>query len=251
MPELLIKIKRDERPDPAFQDGDIMCAMNELHIKNTHAQLLCHKNLIGFNGDGLRPENSLTEMYLASVKQYKFQRVSNTEVKRIDLATLKEETLSGTPNAKGEYIDVDLYISRRLQHDKHLIFGTEDNEIWYGGRTLITTATHITVWNGIESTSLHREVNYTKWPWTDAEMRNYLVLTVDDFDNDTRATLEESVYNQLSLDNEILKKRHHKVDWKNLASLGVTESNILDKDLKIDIRDSVDFLRSSIVEIKP
>lgn len=249
MPELIIKTSTNGL-DPAWQDGDIIHAMNDLRIHDVHAQHICHKNLIGFNGDGLRPANSLTEMYLSKVKQYKFERVSAKEMKRITLATLDEEILSDIPNAKGQAIHVGLYIQRRLLHAKHMIFGTPGAEVWYGGRTRATTAIIDDIWTLIEANTLYLKANFGKFPWGLNDQMDHLVITVDDFDNAVRSELESSIYD--NADPPVMtKRRKNKVDWKNLP--GMTQKIIDDTladGVKVDISDTFSFSRSQIVDAK-
>jgi hypothetical protein len=249
MAELILKTSTNG-PDPQWQDGDIIHAMNDLRIHDVHAQHICHKNLIGFNGDGLRPVNSLTEMYLANTRQYKFERISAAELKRIDLTTLDEEVLSDTPNAKGEYIDVVLYLQRRKQHPKHLIFGSSGSEIWYGGRTLITDTRIDGIWTLIESQTANLRADHDKFPWGKEDQKDHLVITVDDFDNTVRAELEVQVYD-IADPPVMTKRRKNKVDWRNLP--GLTQKIIddtLDNGVEVEIRDTFSFTRSQIVEAK-
>lgn len=254
MPELIIKTSTNGI-DPAWQGDDIIHAMNDLRIHDVHAQHICHKNLIGFNGDGLRPANSLAEDYLSAVRQYKFERISQTELRRTNLFTLSIDVISNTPNINGESIDVALYIRRRKQHAKHLIFGKPGTEYWYGGRTRITTAKIDDVWTQIEAKTSNLKANFGKFPWGLNDQKDHLVITVDDFDNAVRAELESSVYDiPLTPDDGpvLLKRRKNQVDWKNLP--GLTQKIIDDVNntgTKVDIRDTFSFTRSQIVVIKP
>ena len=251
MAELIIKTSTNG-PDPQWQDGDIIHAMNDLRIYDVHAQHICHKNQIGFNGDGLRPANSLTEMYLSRVMQYKFERISAKEMKRITLATLDEEVLSDKPNAKGEAIHIALYIQRRLQHNKHMIFGTPGGEVWYGGRTNATTAVIDDVWTEIESRTANLKADFGKFPWGKEDQKDHLAITVDDFDNAERSALESPMYDNTGVEPVITKRRRNKVDWRNLP--GMTQKIIDDTlavSVKVDIRDTFSFSRSQIVDAKP
>lgn len=247
MAELILKTSTNG-PDPAYQDGDIIHAMNDLRIYDVHAQHICHKDEIGFNGDGLRPANSLTEMYLTKCRQYKFERISITEIKRITLATMDEEILSDKLNADGEQMNVALYIRRRKEHGKHLIFGTAGSEVWYGGRTSQTTAISDDIWNEIESRTAYLKTNYNRWPFTGNEKRQHLILAVDDFDNVTRGSLEESEYDR---DGGIVKRRKNKVDWHSIGLSAAEIDDVLDPDKEVDIRESRTFDRATIIEAKP
>lgn len=250
MAELILQTS-DNGPDPAWRNNDIIHGMNDLRIHDVHAQHICHKNLIGFNGDGLRPANSLTEMYLSKVKQYKFERISVKEIKRIVLATLSEEILSEKPNAKGHAIDVGLYIQRRLLHDKHMIFGTLGAEVWYGGRTRATTAVIGDVWTEIEAKTPNLKADFGEFPWGLNDQKDHLVITVDDFDDAERNELESSIYDDKVDPPVLLKRRKNSVDWESLPGLTAKIIDDVKTDgLKVDIRDDFSFTRSQIVEAK-
>ena len=249
MAELCIKIKRDK--PSKYEDGDIIFAPNNRRIKDVHAQVICHPKKMGFNGDGLRIANCLLDTYKSKVMQYKFQRVSAKEIKRITLATMDEEIISDVPNAKKEAIDVPLFVARRLRSDRHQIFGTKGSEYWYGGHTDASLAKLAPVWAAIESKTAYREADHTKWPFTEGELKNYLCVAVDDFDNETRGDLESPLTDDKDPENIVtLKHRKHKVDWQNLALSTVIKDSILAKGVKVDIRDSIAFARSVIVGVK-
>jgi hypothetical protein len=231
-----------------------MLAMNQHKIQSVHAQHICHIKNMGFNSDGLRPIDCLTDVLLKNVYKYKFQRISQTEIKRITLATLEEEIIGPKPNAKGEYMHVASFIRRRKQHARHRIFGAEDNEYWYGGSINDSLTKRLPVWQEIEARTGLKKADYTKWPWTEAEMRKYLITPVDDF-NDIEQSELESPLTQGDPDKgeEIvkLKRRKNQVLWK--TKLGLTtkfKKDIEDKTKKIDMRDTNEFVRASIITQK-
>jgi hypothetical protein len=252
MAELIIKTST-HGPDPAWQHQDIIDAMNDLRIYDLHAQHICHKNLIGFSPNGLRPSDSLTEIYLSSVKPYKFERISEKEVKRTTLATLHEDILSDKPDAKGQAIDVIIYLygdvdnPGRLADPKHTIFGTTGNEVWYGGTSTITAVAVNNIWSEIEARTLLRKVDHGLFPWGREDMKNHLVITVDDFDNSARNELESSLYDN-AIPPHLEKRRKNKVAWKALS--GLTAQNITDiqtPGLAVDIRENYSFILSQII----
>lgn len=247
MAELILNV-HDGDTSISYKNGDIIHAMNDLHISNVHLQTICHKNEIGFNTDGLRPLNSLTEIYLQNVRQYKFERISMEEIRRTDLWTHDVDILSNTPNDNGEYINAREYIERRIKHKRHLIFGTAGNEIWYGGRTNASTRAVNEVWQVVESRTAYRKSNFTRWPLTDVELKHYLAISVDNFSNSECTEIESSV---LGLEGELIYRRRYKVDWEN--DLGLDTGNIFDvkdKTKTVDIRELSTFLRSNIIQNK-
>ena len=179
MAELIIKIGT-RGPDPVYQDGDIISAYHNRAIRSLHAQHICNPNNFGFKPDGLRSD-SLAKFFFETTRKYRMERISRTQVNRINIATLEAETISDVPNAKGEYIDVGLFLRRKLLHPKHLIFGTPGNEIWYGGATDYTNANLDVVWTGIESRTTNVESDFRLCPLGIQDKKSFLALRVDDF----------------------------------------------------------------------
>ena len=222
-------------------DGDVLVAINNRRIQSIHAQHICHKDKVGFNADGYREPGTLLETMLSKTRQYKFVQQSNcTDVKRIDLATLDEETLNKTPNASGEYIDVPLYLQRRLRHSKHLIFGSNDgvcNEYWYGGNETFSQAAVNDIWTEIEARTPNRKADFNKWPFSDTELKHYLILPVEDMtDAEANALVEETpnggkkkffpywLHNELApLGMEVIRNKNVKKDVRSLTPFALTD----------------------------
>lgn len=253
MAELMLKIKRDAIPDPAYQDGDIMCALNDRRILDVHTQHVCSKRLAGFNSEGLRPANSLTAAYLESVMQYKFERISRNEVRRVNLWTAEETVLSNTPNHSNEHIDVALYLSRRRSHSEHLIFGVRGSEFWYGGYTNASLSRLSTVWDTIESRTPHKRASYTRWPFTANELKNYLILSVPDFTDLEGSILTSPVLDEsdlTKLESVIVKRRKRYIAWKDLADSSIVVDDILNRNKTVDIRSAKQFDRTTLIQEK-
>ena len=93
--------------------------------------------------NGLRDETTLHYLLCTMTRQYKMRRISNNEIERtrfftkdstgVTRSTVKD-TLNDTSNKNGERINVSLFVSRRLKHDRHNIFGETGSEEWFGGR---------------------------------------------------------------------------------------------------------------------
>lgn len=252
MAEFCLKVKRDEIPEPAYQDGDIIVAVNDRRIKDVHAQHICNRKLAGFNKDGLRPSGSLPEVYLSKIYTFKFERVSKTEIRRTNLLTLEEDILSGTPNQKGEQIDVELFITRRKKHHNHAIFGKPGEEYWFGGYQDNSDTKLDEVWQEIEARTAFRKVNHTKWPFTPHELRQFLVLPVNNFTIEEETELTASVIDR---EGNILKKRKNSINWRDLLGKTPLENDptlekILDKNISVDIRGKGLFERSTVVRVK-
>lgn len=231
MPELILKVGNDQAPD-RYQDGDIICAFNRRRIRACHAEMICHVKHVSFNGDGLNPADSLPVHWFENTHQFKFERVSNKEIRRTNLLTLEEDIISDVPNEKGEYMDVPLYLARRKKHEMHRIFGTEGNEFWYGGNVDASNTKLDKVWEKIEELTVKREADHQLWPLSSTEKKHFLALPVDDFTEEERGEYESS-----ELDNEgrVIKKRNNKVNYALLVSVQKL-LNIQDKTKEVDLR---------------
>jgi len=234
MAELLLKIK----DTPTYDDGDIVCAFNDRRISQVHVQHICHPTTVGFNSDGMRDHDTLVEVFLANTYQFKFERVSKTEVKRYNLLTGDVDLISDTPNADGEYMDVEMFIKRRRGHKRHLIFGSFGNEIWYGGRSDCSAEKLDTVWADIEDRTDERKADHNLWPLTNLEKCHFLGLSVDAFDDDEAGVLTES-----EMDNNdpekpvVIKKRKKVVVYKDMTVISAgTQGHIANPDILVDVR---------------
>jgi len=245
MAEILLRV-RDTPANNGTKDGDIICAATDLRIKHVHADAICSRSIAGFNQHGLRDPLTLIDSYLQNTSTYKFQRTDETVADRVLLADGTTEEISLQPNARGEYMDVPLFILRRLKHARHLIFGTPGSEYWYGGRQIINHAALNKVWHKIETDTPEREVDHRSFPLTDAEKRGWFAMTVDDGDEPVFEGLIEPL---VDIDGNAIKKRKHFVVWQDLVTAPMQEE-ILDRTCEHDHREIDNYVRSSIVRTK-
>lgn len=248
MAELLLKVGT-VGPDPLYQDGDIVCAFNQKRIKHVHAQHICHIKNFGFNIFKLRAADTLAKVYHEKIYKYKFERISAREIRRTNLDTLEEEIFSNVPNSKGEYIHVKDFINHQKRSNNHKIFGTAGNEFWYGGTRTPTDSALIDIWTEIESRTAYREINFPNWPLSKTELKNFRAIKVDDFDDVEAGVLVSAETSGKDDEIVIVKKRKHFVSWRTLPSL-TSVSDIENKDIIIDTRDSESFTRSLTVGTK-
>ena len=252
MTDIIIKVKRDG-DNSNYEDGDIVQTFTDKRIKSVYAEHICHRDKIGFKQDGRRPDNSLTEMYLQKVSEYKFERISENEVRRTNIETQEQDVISGTPNEKGEQMDVSLFVKRRLKHNRHLVFGEVGSERWYGGNTNKNKI--YDVWKEIEKRTDKKEIDHAKFPCTDRTLTNYLVIKSEDLTDEEARELMEPL-NKIEMvegkpEVTQVKKRKNKIDWKN--NLGLSESlkaQILDKKTKLDLREQVCLSKTELNEKK-
>lgn len=236
MAEILLKIG----PGSGYSDGDVLCAFNRRNIRCVHAQHLCHLDTIGHNSDGWRPIGCLAEKYREHTHQFKFQRVSEKTIERIELASGKVEEFGP------ESIDVALYLKRRRSEGRHAIFGTAGAEYWYGGRIDFSNPSLDKVWNAITASSgrLESEAEFQLWPMGRFDIRHHLAVRVDEFTDEEAIGLVSPQY-ELDQDGKPVLDAEEKpkqiarrvisVDWRNslLDDLGVTEAQVLDHDFPV------------------
>ncbi len=223
---------------PTYQDGDIICAFNRRRIRDVHAQHICHVKHATHNADGLHDLDTLPEVLRINTRQYKFERISATEVRRTDLDTLDQLVFSNTPisvNGHMEHMDVKLFVKRRRAHSRHAMFGSNGNEVWYGGRTNGAYDRLTTIWNEIEARTVNREENFTEWPATPKELKRFLIISTNDFDDATAGDLTAPLLDETDPDNPFeVSKRKNWITWRDLRD--VVEVDVLNKSTSVDMR---------------
>ena len=142
MAELIIKI--GDSPNPlSFRDEDVVHAHNDVYLLWQATQRITdHRKLPGF----FKRTDTMASKCMEAVRQYKIERINRTTIKRITLADMSEETLSATPNGRGQAIDVPQYMARRKAAGKLAMFGEEANAIWFCGSTDASLAKLSTLW---------------------------------------------------------------------------------------------------------
>ncbi len=225
-------------PHATYQDGDILCAFNRRRIRCVHAEYICHVRHQGFNSDGLRDLDTLPEVFQKETYQYKFERISVTEIRRTNLGTLDEEVIGPTPtliDGRMQHMAVAEFIMRRKAHARHRIFGTAGAEIWYGGRTNAAWEKLDTIWDEIEARTANVETDFEFWPITPKELERFLIVSTNDFDDAVGVDLTAALVDETDPDDPIMiSKRKTWIDWVNLRDL--VETDVLDKTLQVDIR---------------
>lgn len=242
--ELLLKVGSNG-PDPEYQDGDIVCAFNERRILCCHAEMICHVQKVELNNDGLNPEDCLTRWMLEQFSQFKFERVSSTEVKRTNLLTNSSDVISSTPNGDGEYMHVDLFLSGKRRKNDHHIFGRDGAEVWFGGKIDTSLENVNLLWNKIESESDNVKVNHQRWPLSKLEKKRFFGINTnhEDHENDCDDhECEEHVRSSVDENNAILKQRAYNVHYADLSlPSSITVEDIRDREKILDIREDIIF----------
>ncbi len=235
MAELALKVGKGAN----YKDGDILCAFNSRRIRCTHAQHICHVKQAGGGVGVLRDNAHVARDWFEHTAQYRFERVSRMEIKRITIATLDEVIFSNKPievDGKMQHMDVPLYIAYRLTHNRHKIFGTPGAEVWYGGRTDVSNTKMSLVWNAIEMKTAFREVNFMLWPASHKDLISHLFVTTNDFDEDTANDLVKAQWDIMDPDAPFrIHKRRRYIDWHDVAETK-DYMNIEDRSLLVDLR---------------
>lgn len=256
MAELVLKIgDRSDRPDD-YKDGDILCAFSDRRIRCVHTENICHPRKAQRNASNLIIASTIARDWFERTHEFRFERVSATEIRRVVIATGAEEIIGPTPNKAGEAMDVRLFLARRKKHPTHRIFGEDGAEFWYGGRIDVTDAKLSAVWDAIEGkTPLRRNAAaFTKWPAGEQELKSHLFIPSDNFDD---ATAEELIAPELSDPDAkgeqiVVQRRLHRIDWKAKLSLAPADiARVQDTAQTIDLRDVTQYTSAAIVDRKP
>ena len=250
--EIVVKVGDRSARANDYKDGDVLCAFNQRAIRCCHAQHICHPRIATRNRDGLILTTEVIADWYEATHFYRFERISRTEVRRVIISTGASEEFDGSPNVNGEYMDVELYVSRRKARSDHRLFGIAGSEVWYGGIKDMSDANMTTVWTAIETKTAHREASYTRWPHGRKDIRDNLFIATNDFtDVDAEGYVSAEV-DETDPDNPIIiTQRTNRVDWK--SDLGLTagdEIQIMDKRLNADMRERATYDAAVIVKAK-
>lgn len=204
-------------PSGSYEDGDVMMAVNSKRMLDVNTQMIVGQNFKNAlrNGDTYVIPNSLHDIYKANTMQYKFERISQTEVKRTDLTDNSFTIFSDIPNEDNEHIYVQAYIDYALKSPRHQIFGTKGSEYWYGGRTITTLASLNKVWVEIEKQTEHRKADNMDYNFAGT---HNIKIEVDDFTDATAGELTSQLLGDTLVDGEypVLKERRYKVNYRAL-----------------------------------
>lgn len=251
MSELILKI--GDSPEPlGYRDGDVLHAFNDEYLLWQHTQRIVDHRKIG--GGFFKPLNSMAFKCGEAVRQYKYERLNRTTIRRTLLSDDSSEELSSTPNAKGEAIDVQLFVSGRIGSGLPM-FGDEATVVWFGGNTGASLAKLATLWTDVitPETGLVQANHLSKTNYRASVLKAFYIVVTDDFNNDRRAAIEEPDIDETDPNNLIfLAQRKWHVVWRNLS--GLTDSDkqdIADKTVRVPVDRGRVRSESSIVEMRP
>lgn len=254
MAELLLKVGSVSPDQATYQDGDVVSAYSDNHISCHHVfNIFTPIAAFGFTRAGLRLTGTLLHYRMEQTSEFRFERVSATEVKRTNLTTGVEvvETFQGS---------LPLYLARRVAHERHRIFGVPGAEFWYGGHVLTDDARLDRVWTEIEARTGQRKADHRRWPMSRTERMHHLYVPVTDFTVADReayvAPLLEVIEARDNPDGSqtyatrTLQKRRHLVAFRDLLD-STTLSRVDDREQEVDVRESLATLdRTTAVQQK-
>lgn len=175
MAELLLKIGAGSN----YEDGDCLCAFDNESIAVAHAARICNLRRSMRNSSGWILPTELSFDWFELTHQYRFRRLSPTEVRRVDLFTGDRDKLGLTPNEAGEAIDVRKFIALRKQNPNNKIFGEDGQEVWFGGR--LTYDRLPVLWSRIESKTPLRRNDHQLWSFGRMDLMSHLAIRANVF----------------------------------------------------------------------
>ncbi|MEM8668741.1 MAG: hypothetical protein AAGG48_14570 [Planctomycetota bacterium] len=178
MSEAIVKIGAGS----SYTDGDVLFACNRGMIARVWAQQICSVRDAQRNGSGWILVDSVARDWFEQTHQFRFRRVSATEVIRINLLTRDRTKLSELPNDDGEAIDIRRFLSRRKSNTANAVFGEDGSEIWYGGRVDTSAGRMAKVWQRIARKTPHKaeDMRHQFWPMGRLDIRSHLAIRIDE-----------------------------------------------------------------------
>lgn len=260
MAELLICVTSAARPAVKYRDGDVLLALNDRRILAVHAQGLARTYGRGFKSNGLRPDG-LPRSIRERVATWRYERVSEHEVLRTHLPTGVQDVLGPTPNDHGEVTRPALKLAKKLQSDKHAVFGETGREVWYGGPYRWDAVQTASAWDAIESRSALRRGHprFASLAWADKELCKHLALRVPDMDDELarRLTAPEIDFDdrqpEFDFENGVgkntVQRRRLNLRWRDFAPVAVADA--LNPGKRIDPVDVRALMTPAVVDARP
>jgi len=264
MAELILKIG-DSPTDKGYKDGDVVDAFNSHRIQRWAIEDLCSAWESRVTDDGLYVSGSIAEDIFKRTHEFKYERIAPNTVRRTNLITLDTAEFGGdTLDPEGNYMNVRNYVNRQFALKAPLggpnkpFFGVRRSEVWYGGSIDYAQAKIDLVWDDIEAKTAFERTDFTQWPLGSSDVRHFLAVPVDEFDDAELATLVARVTEIINPGDpeeehieETVKMRSHFVTWRDITTeLGTTEADVLNRDTPVDKRDVTPLVRADIVEVK-
>lgn len=236
-----LQVVRHERG--GYAAGDILHAFSTSRLEALHAECLCVPRVERFLPSGFANDPmGLMQLWYERTRPYRFERRGPQTVVQVTLADLSETDVSSQ-------IRVEAFLARRFATARapgaagRPIFGAPGAEIWYGGPIRYPAAALDAVWTALEAQTTHRRADHQTAP--NVDQRKYLLLTVDDFDEDTSVALTAPWVNPSG---QMLAKRRARVRFQTLPQFSADERVALASRNWVEIPRP--FLRSDIVSMR-
>jgi hypothetical protein len=220
-----------------YEDGDVLCAFTRRHVRQAHAEFICHPRRAGRTADGLRPDG-LARQFRELTCQYRFRRIARRIVRRRNLWTNDVDEFGP------DHINVPTFIRRRKANANHAIFGTRGAEVWYGGWRDFSNATLLQAWQEIEARTPFRDTQHRQWPAGRFDLQYHLMIPVRDFSEARANQLVRPLLHPTDLDADgnpvVVKRRKRRIPWRLIAGLTADDlADIPNRARRVEIRDRV------------
>lgn len=266
MADALIKIATGGG-QPPFEDGDIIGVYPDCCILFKNAELVCGANRFGTPAPRagiLRPAGTLEQLWYERTHRYRHERVSKTEIMKVDLWGLEPAEIRRPPgvwafNSSGQRVldgnDLDRMFARRLRNNTHNIFGPRGRETFYRGPVEFSNARMSHLWDGIEPVINRSRSEFMRMPFGRMDRRVHLCVTCDDMTDADAAELTRPDEEDVNGDRSrviLRRQRRVMVPWED-TKFGLTErqrNDAKNRGLETDERDAMR-VRLADIEAKP
>lgn len=210
----------------ACKDGDILQGFTTVDAIRVELEHICHPRKAGGGVRAHRNSNSVAKDFEEMSYRYRFDRVSKHEVKRLEIDTGEEHIVGALPveiDGKQQHIMVDQFVKRRLEHHGHRMYGEPGSEFWFGGRmkrdyeTILKIRDHVYERLGKNIEDRGNAPEGPPWPVGLVERFSYLFFDVEELTKDRKEELARPIYDAFRAEPEILYKRNHFVDWREIV----------------------------------
>ena len=215
------------------QENDVLYVANRREIRRRHTWMAVKPK---HSSGVFRPADGLLARYCETILELKFERIAPFMQRITNLWTndVREERDQGLP----------AYLSTKLAHENHMLFGSRGSEVWYGGRRDWSGDTLLAVSAMLEANSDWRDADHADYPFGTQDKKSFLCVRLDsdlsevDVDDINTPDREEGWIDRhgVSHDVEYRRCRCSVPDWRAIAGRRVAD--VLNRDVEVDMRDS-------------
>lgn len=218
-----------------YSPGDVIFAKTQMEIHSTHCEQI---SVIKSRIPGEKtPINSILKSWYDLIYEFRFERVSDTEVLRVKLSDNTTEVF-GHPS-----IDVKQFIGRRKNAG---LFGVEGTEVWYGGNIRYTTSANASMWQTLQTKyGIHPSTHpvLDRWPCGNLEVKHFLTCSVDNLENNLQQ-YKDLIDSEYSLDIKgawnLVKLRKKRLPLLALSGLfNIPLNQIQDPTVEVSKRETI------------